>query len=394
MSVADLVTPAYFASRLTLVLELTVFVFTVKLTALAPAGTVALAGTVAAAASVVDSATTTSAAAGPLSATVAVELAPPATLVGLTEMDSRAADFTESIAVSVTPAYFAEMVTVVVVLTACVVIVIAAFVAPAGTVTLPGRLATVVLLLESVITATPAGASPLRVTVAVDMLPPVSAAGLRATEIRVAGSTESVADLVTAPYFASIVACAVVLTAFVPITAVAVVAPLGTVTLPGVKATATLLLDRTTTAPPLGAGPLNASVALETLPPITRAGFSVSEASVAGCTVIVAVFVTPANVAEIVRDVVVSRGAVVTVNAAVVPENVMLPATEPAEGSLLDRLSVEPAGAAPSRETVPVEAVPPTTARGLSANEVRVAGCTSSVALLGAAVVSRGNSGG
>ncbi len=59
-------------------------------------------------------------------------------------------------------------------LTALVLIVKFAVVAPAVTVTLAGTVATVVLLLLSVTTAPPDGAGPLNVTVPVGELPPVT----------------------------------------------------------------------------------------------------------------------------------------------------------------------------------------------------------------------------
>ena len=60
-----------------------------------------------------------------------------------------------------------------------------ALVAPAGTVTLAGTMATAVLLLESATAAPPAGAAALRVTVPVEGAPPVTLVGLRLTEERV-----------------------------------------------------------------------------------------------------------------------------------------------------------------------------------------------------------------
>src|SRR6267378_1174777 len=57
---------------------------------------------------------------------------------------------------------------------------------------------------------------------------------------------------------------------------VAVVAPAGTVTLGGALA-APLLLESATGAPPVGAGPLNATVPVEEFPPATLVGFSETE---------------------------------------------------------------------------------------------------------------------
>src|SRR5260370_36554241 len=67
------------------------------------------------------------------------------------------------------------MLTVVDANTALVLTVNVALVAPAATITLDGVLATFVLLLESVTTAPPEGAAPLRVTVPVeDCTPPTT----------------------------------------------------------------------------------------------------------------------------------------------------------------------------------------------------------------------------
>ena len=52
---------------------------------------------------------------------------------------------------------------------------------------------------------------------------------------------------------------------------------LGTVTLAGTVATPVLLLDRLTTAPPLGAAALNVTVPVDELPPVTLDGLSVSD---------------------------------------------------------------------------------------------------------------------
>jgi hypothetical protein len=62
---------------------------------------------------------------------------------------------------------------------------------------------------------------------------------------------------------------------------VALVAPAGTVTLAGTVATAVLLLERETSAPPLGAGAFSVTLPVEGDPPLTLVGFGVSEDSVA-----------------------------------------------------------------------------------------------------------------
>jgi hypothetical protein len=66
-------------------------------------------------------------------------------------------------------------------------------------------------------------------------------------------------------------------TALVLTVKVALVAPTGTVTL-GWTLAAPLLLESVTCTPPVGAGPLNVTVPVEDCaPPITLAGFRVSE---------------------------------------------------------------------------------------------------------------------
>lgn len=77
------------------------------------------------------------------------------------------------------------------VLTGLVVTVKVALVAPAATVTLPGTVATPVLLLEREMTAPPLGAGAPNVTVPVEALPPVTLDGLSVREVRVDGVTMS-----------------------------------------------------------------------------------------------------------------------------------------------------------------------------------------------------------
>ena len=58
---------------------------------------------------------------------------------------------------------------------------------------------------------------------------------------------------------------------------VALVAPAATVTLAGTWATVVLLLESTTCAPPVGAGPLSVTMPVEEFPPVTLAGLTASD---------------------------------------------------------------------------------------------------------------------
>ena len=72
----------------------------------------------------------------------------------------------------------------------------------------------------------------------------------------------------------------------------ALVAPARIVTLAGTVATPVLLLERETTAPPLGACALSVTLPVERDPPLTLVGFSLSEVRVGpggGCGVTVSV---------------------------------------------------------------------------------------------------------
>ena len=117
--------------------------------------------------------------------------------------------FTVRVAVRLTELYVAVIVAVVVVVTVLLVTVAFALVAPAGMVKLAGTVATDVLLLESAITAPPDDAGEVRVTVACEVAPPVTIAGLSEIEESEAGApflvTVRVADLEALPTSALIV---------------------------------------------------------------------------------------------------------------------------------------------------------------------------------------------
>src|SRR5437762_2224519 len=91
------------------------------------------------------------------------------------------------------------MVTAVDAVTALVLTVKVALVAPAATVTLEGTVAAAVLLLESATVAPPAGAAPLNVTVPVeDCVPPITLVGLSVSDESVAGGGGAGATVIEA----------------------------------------------------------------------------------------------------------------------------------------------------------------------------------------------------
>lgn len=217
--------------------------------------------------------------------TVPVALFPPTTDVGLRVNDDKVGALIVRVVVLSTP-YVAEIVAVVFTATGVVVIVNVAVREPAAIVMLAGTIAADVLLC-SVTNAPPAGAAPLKVTVPVEEAPPVTVCGLLVSDDKLAALTVKVAVRV-APYVAVITAEEFTVTGVVVTEKVAVVAPAETFTLPGVCATAVLLLESVTRAPPVGAGPLRVTVAVELFPPIRLVGLSATVESVGGFTVRVA----------------------------------------------------------------------------------------------------------
>ena len=161
-------------------------------------------------------------------------------------------------------------------------------VAPAATVTVAGTCAAVVLLLDKLTTAPPAGAGPVKRTVPVDEVPAVTDVGLTETPEPAAASVAALTvrfAVLVVPYVAPIVTVVLPATGVVVTLNVALVAPAATVTLAGTCAAAVLLLDRATTAPPVGAGPLNVTVPVDEVPPSTDVGFKLTELATSAVTV-------------------------------------------------------------------------------------------------------------
>jgi hypothetical protein len=137
-------------------------------------------------------------------------------------------------------------------------------------------------LLLKLTTVPPEGAAELRVTVPVELFPPVTVDGFRVNDeiVTDAGGlmvSEACCELL--PSVAVITAVVVVVTDVVVTVKVVLVDPLGTVTLFGTLALELLLL-KLTTLPPEGAAELNVTVPIELFPPTTLVGFNVTEETV------------------------------------------------------------------------------------------------------------------
>src|SRR5581483_4265233 len=142
------------------------------------------------------------------------------------------------------------MVTKVRVCTGLVVIVKLARLLPAGTVTEGGTCATPGLLLDSATELPPWGATTFRVTVPVEFCPPFSDPGESVSDVIAGGFTVRTTVLTDCPLEAVRVTWVITETAEVVTVNVALLAPSGTVTLAGTRATAGLLDERFTRMPP------------------------------------------------------------------------------------------------------------------------------------------------
>src|SRR3989442_14947236 len=96
------------------------------------------------------------------------------------------------------------------------------------------------------------------------------------------GFTVSAAVLVTPARTAEMVAAVEAVTEAVVAVKVVLVVPAATVALAGTPATAVLLLDSATTAPPAGAALVKGTLPCDVPPPVTLVGFSVRVFRLAG----------------------------------------------------------------------------------------------------------------
>jgi hypothetical protein len=164
------VTPAYAAEIVDGVAAETALLVIVNVALELPEGTETLAGTTAFA-FVLLSAIVTADVVCLLNDMVPVDGSPPTIIVGLSERyDSKGTTLSE--VVCVTPAYVADIVAELELVTGWAVTVNVALCAPAATVTVAGTVATLTALLDRAIVTPPVGASVLRFTVPVDVPPP------------------------------------------------------------------------------------------------------------------------------------------------------------------------------------------------------------------------------
>jgi hypothetical protein len=132
--------------------------------------------------------------------------------------------------------------------------------APPGTVTLEGTVATAELLLASDTEMPPLGATPFSFTVPLELLPPMTLAGTTVSDVNDGPVTVSVADRKEPPLLAVLVTGVEDETGTVVTLNVALVAPAETLMLDGAVATDELLEVRDTLIPAAYAGPVSVTV--------------------------------------------------------------------------------------------------------------------------------------
>ena len=194
------------------------------------------------------------------------------------------------------------------------------------------------------------------------------------------GATVSPAVRVAVPSDAMMVTAVDAVTELAVTVKLALLAPPGMVTLAATLATAELLLERATSAPPAGAAPLRVTVPAEDAGPTTLVGLSARVESVTGgggggVTVNGAVTLTPPKDAEMVAELVAATGEVDTVNVALVAPAaiVTLAGTLATTELLLESDTSAPAlSAAEVSVTIPVEPLPPTRLKGLNVSDDNV----------------------
>lgn len=321
----------------------------VKIAVVAFPGTVTVAGTLTSGFPLINVTTVPPAGAGDCSVTIPAVFMPPATLAGVNVTDRMTGAAITSVPDFVTPFTAARIDALTLDTTGRVVTVTDAFIAPAGIVTVAGRVASGMDALRST-TTPPTGAGASIVTVATDDLPPATDVGESVTDTGAGPRTVSDVVTVTPLLVALNFAVALLWINVVATLNVAVDAPAATVTLTGTVAAARLD-ERSTMRPPVGAGPESVTVPVAVFPPRTDAGETVTLAATGATTVSVTDLLIVPSVAVIATSV-----SVATADETASTFTLVAPAgTVACNGRLtiaelaLDRVTVvPPVGAAPS----------------------------------------------
>jgi hypothetical protein len=313
--------------------------------------------------------------------TVPVVLVPVATAVGKNDTPAKPGALTVRVAEPLVVPRVAETLTDESVATASEVTVKVADEDPPAIVTDAGTVAAAALSVERLTERPPLGACPERVTVAVEVAPPVKLVGLRVTEETPIGFTVKGAEKLAVPAVAVMFAVAALLTTLDETLNVAEVAPDGMTTVAGTDA-ATLSDFRFTANPADGAALDRVTVPVALLPPRTEEGDTDTAVRTGAVTDNVVFKVVPLKTALIVTVVFAETGTVVTPNVAE-----LAPATTvTVEGTTVEALSEvrlmsrPPVGATPFKVIDPVAGSPPTTLPGLTVTAVNAGGVIARVA--------------
>jgi len=318
--------------------------------------------------------------AGPFRATVPTEPLPPTTGLGLNVMDVMTAGLTVKLPLAMLVPRLAITVTIVCVATPTVVAVNVCDVDPAAIVTAAGTMTEGSPLLKETVNP-PAGAAEPMVTVPVEVVPPVTAAGTKLRPVKATTVTFAMSEVV--PVVAVTVTVVEAATAPAVTWKVWLFVFTRTVTFAGTGSTPALLLVRLTVIPPAGAFPLSVTVPVVICPGTTVAGLNDSIVTTGGITVRPPDKNVPlGSVAVMLTAVLAATGSVVTLKVPLVapPATLKLAGTVAALGLLLIKVTVRPVGGAgPLKTSVPTEPTPPLTEPGLNVSDVIPAGLTVSV---------------
>jgi hypothetical protein len=255
----------------------------------------------------------------PLSVTVPIDDAPPATDVGLRVTEEGVGTMTLRVTELVLAPTVAVIVTVVFADWNVLFTGNENVVCPAGIFTEEATVATDVFEEDRSTTSPPVGAAFASVTVPLAVWPPNMVVPVNVSVTVLAAVRPSVPVVEDPLAEAVIVAVCSVETTLVVTVNVIEVEPAGTVTVPPVGTMAAVSLEESvTTTPPVGAACVRVTVPTEDAPPTTLAGLNETEATPTPVTARVPVWLEPFAVAVIVADVLAPTGTVVTVKVPVV----------------------------------------------------------------------------